>query len=842
MPRYDDRLDNVLELLSSSEHSNSDTVFRHISDILIQENTTLEGTHRAAVLSHLATIYPKTSQPARMEVMDIAARVNNTVPELVSIAAADRSIIGTRIWDRVRLSSNNWQDILPTLPKSVLGRLRARLDLPDDIVVSIDREWRDRVKYGEQQVPTLAETLADLQTDLTTETQPIALETDSLIPESEETLFADVEQQIDDEADPLDLSEPVVDAKLKENDEGESEDPKGASDDAALAKDDSEQSIIERSETRLNQQSEAAQTPDETADKSDGNGKDGLFSTTQPDELDASEKRTLPSESSALIDLTDLLKNADARFKDSEAAGQVEAAEDSRQSASDEDSNEEEILAEISNAISKGDADSQVDDSADDDEDDDFALNEKPQVEDQKIQDILERLRDFGSRSRAAADVAEDVIAGNEQPEIPAQEPGRTAALFEPAAQDDAPMDENGSTDAETAPREEKRSAFIFLPEQPPERTDEEEEDALPDPIMFDSEAGFQPLTVNGTTWVTDRFGTIAEFYGEQDAAFGMATGALEGQILSSLFDAKSQQKLDQALNARRPFRDKSVISAIDSRTWMLSAVPVFDDDSGVFLGHRGTATGLTLSQPQEGGETQTPAPIGSASTDVAVLDVASLAHELKTPLNAIRGFAEMIETQQLGPASAFARHRSQRISQEADQLHHILTDLLLAKGPQEDGTPDYTALKPELEASFAPFAEHLDVHGLTALGTQTATSLNPVLLRSIAEKMIHNCALWTPAGRNISINVSMDDTANVKVHMTLIGWMGGARRDDLREISAGPRLSYRHPLLQNSFQGRGLEAALGQIAQAGARLFIRGAGRIDAALILVLPIAKAQA
>lgn len=849
MPRYDDRLDNVLDLLRSKEHSNSDTVFRHISDILIQENRSLEGVRRAAVLSNLADVYPKTSQPARMEVMDIAARVDGAAPELVSIAAADVSINGTRIWDRVRLKSTDWLALLPRLPKSVLGRLRGRLDLPDDIVVGIDREWRERVKDSAYDVPTLPNALAALRrqlpdaktgestTDPNSDVQ--APTTDDLIPDNEEALFADVGQQIDEEADPLDLTNAVNVIGPPNTD------PIDA--DAAVSTEE-----IDQSEAEEDGNQTLFVTPSHSDDLGDDLGDD---------------LPKLPSERGSLIDLTDVLRNADARFEDSEAAEQseetaetdedtplVEDAETAKKASSSDIVEESSIEAE-DEAETEIENDT-IDEDTLDPELEDFALNEKPQVEEQKIQDILERLREFGSRNRDAEEgttatnpatpeeilAVADAISSNAPDETIETGERRAANLFEPALANDAdaiePAQENAAVETEAPPRVRTSGAALFLAEQPPEGTEEPAESpGLPDAIMFDSAAGFQPLTVNGTTWVTDRFGTIAEFYCDEEKAFGLDREALNGQIFSSLFKGASQQEFDQALNTRRPFRDRSLISAVDNKTWMLSAVPVFDEDSGIFLGHRGTATGLTLNEQNADDEDALLHGASSPNEQTsAVLDVAGLAHELKTPLNAIRGFAEMIGMQQLGPASDFARHRSRRISQEADQLHHILTDLLLAKGPKSNDLEEYRGLKPAIEKALEPFSSHYDMNGLQALNTQTMTSIEPELLRSILEKMLHNCALWTPAGRNIAISVSCDDPSSARIEMMLIGWMGGSGNDDIDALGAGPRLSYRHPLLEKSFQGRGIKAAMGQVTQVGGRLFMRGAGRREAALILVLP------
>ncbi len=101
--------------------------------------------------------------------------------------------------------------------------------------------------------------------------------------------------------------------------------------------------------------------------------------------------------------------------------------------------------------------------------------------------------------------------------------------------------------------------------------------------------------------------------------------------------------------------------------SWRLSGVPAFEHASGRFIGFRGTAR-----RPRRD---ETTAPTPPASSPVAD-SLRQLVHELRTPTNAIAGFAELIETQLLGPVSPTYRDRATAIRTQAGDLLAAIDDL----------------------------------------------------------------------------------------------------------------------------------------------------------------------
>ncbi|WP_375392785.1 sensor histidine kinase [uncultured Sphingomonas sp.] len=120
------------------------------------------------------------------------------------------------------------------------------------------------------------------------------------------------------------------------------------------------------------------------------------------------------------------------------------------------------------------------------------------------------------------------------------------------------------------------------------------------------------------------------------------------------------------ALRRRAAFRDARLevggVSAA-AGTWRLAAEPVFDAASGRFAGMRGVAR---RPHPHE-----TAAPAASASDQLR-----QLVHELRTPMNAIAGFAELIGSELLGPVAPVYRERAAGIQRQAGDLLAAIDDL----------------------------------------------------------------------------------------------------------------------------------------------------------------------
>jgi signal transduction histidine kinase len=161
----------------------------------------------------------------------------------------------------------------------------------------------------------------------------------------------------------------------------------------------------------------------------------------------------------------------------------------------------------------------------------------------------------------------------------------------------------------------------------------------------------------------------------------GAPRGPLVGQSIASIAE-RGQYGVDgQAAGAfekRAPFRDARFNvpgSGAASGDWRISGVPFFDAAQGNFLGYRGSARRPRLDEVAHGaapGE----APTGLFGTDLPADSLRQLIHELRTPRNAIIGFAEMIDGQYMGPAALSYRSRASDIMDQARRLLSAVDDL----------------------------------------------------------------------------------------------------------------------------------------------------------------------
>lgn len=117
--------------------------------------------------------------------------------------------------------------------------------------------------------------------------------------------------------------------------------------------------------------------------------------------------------------------------------------------------------------------------------------------------------------------------------------------------------------------------------------------------------------------------------------------------------------------NARMRLRGASVVEG----DWRMSASPFFDADSGRFRGFRGIMRRPISSETADLG----PDPRRQAEQLQQIL------HELRTPLGAIVGFAEIIEQQMFGTVSEDYRRLAENIVADANQLLAGFDDLSVA-------------------------------------------------------------------------------------------------------------------------------------------------------------------
>jgi signal transduction histidine kinase len=136
---------------------------------------------------------------------------------------------------------------------------------------------------------------------------------------------------------------------------------------------------------------------------------------------------------------------------------------------------------------------------------------------------------------------------------------------------------------------------------------------------------------------------------------------------------------------------------------------------------------------------------------------VANVSHELKTPLTAIRGFAETLTAE----LSADPQHTqfAETIRANAERMQHLIDDLLDLSRIESGGwapTPAVIEIARAADEAIAPYRDEAAQRGSTiqvSVGTDATTlRADPVAVRQALGNLIENAIRYTPRGGTITL------------------------------------------------------------------------------------------
>jgi signal transduction histidine kinase len=231
-----------------------------------------------------------------------------------------------------------------------------------------------------------------------------------------------------------------------------------------------------------------------------------------------------------------------------------------------------------------------------------------------------------------------------------------------------------------------------------------------------------------------------------------------------------------RAFAVRAPFRDALLRvggAGPVAGAWKISGVPAFEPADGRFAGYRGVA--LRDAPPATAAPAVETMPAMLSDPD----SVRELVHEIKTPLNAIMGFAEIIEGQYLGPADRGYRERAAEIGRQARLLLTAIDDL------------DFAA---KVHSAKGSVRERIDLAALVARAGGE--------LRDIAAKRGIEVALAAPRGEvPAAVEAELADRLLFRLFSALAdGAERGERLEVVAEAAPGAaRISITRP---SAFKG----------------------------------------
>ncbi|MEN3971444.1 histidine kinase dimerization/phospho-acceptor domain-containing protein [Sphingomicrobium sp. XHP0235] len=339
-------------------------------------------------------------------------------------------------------------------------------------------------------------------------------------------------------------------------------------------------------------------------------------------------------------------------------------------------------------------------------------------------------------------------------------------------------QDENGEADPETRRLSEvmerlkaAREAAAAVPMAPPAEESSKSSDSPPseaEPLEKLKAVGDRtPAETLGSKQATPDRNAVRAFRWESgengaiDWVEGAPRAALVGQSLSA------DPRLATKVGAREAFALETELAALPGR-WHLEGQPEYDENSGRFLGYRGVATRGSRNEKRR--RSASARPVFGLPEDPDSLR--ELVHEIKTPLNAIIGFAEIIDGQYLGPAHRRYRERAAEIVAQARILLEAIKDLDFAarmQGGREDAeAKPLAAILADLRSNLVSRAERGGSSlSIDAAGEAGRCATNATLAGRLIERLVHALLEITEPGEKLSIGTSCD-VAKCSVHIAL--------------------------------------------------------------------------
>ena len=244
---------------------------------------------------------------------------------------------------------------------------------------------------------------------------------------------------------------------------------------------------------------------------------------------------------------------------------------------------------------------------------------------------------------------------------------------------------------------------------------------------------------------------------------------------------------IDRLLRQRQPLAGQQLglagAPAIAGQ-WQMDAAPWFDPLTGRFLGYRGR-----LRRPAAAAERASANP---PVTDSAADRIRQMLHELRTPVNAIQGFAEVIQQQLFGPTPHEYRALAAGIAGDAARMLSAFEELerlaRLESGAMELD-PGETDLAQLTAATVAQLGAHTQSRGSGfAIKLDDATlgvPLDRLELERIVWRLLATLAGTSAPGEQLKLRLRAKD-GMVRLDLALPAALAAMADDALFEAGAG--------------------------------------------------------
>ena len=375
--------------------------------------------------------------------------------------------------------------------------------------------------------------------------------------------------------------------------------------------------------------------------------------------------------------------------------------------------------------------------------------------------------------------------------------------------------------------------------------------------------------------WEIDRDGRL-RYVSERFAALTGTPAALwERRYLWEIAAPRSRGDLEAALReaiaARRPFRGVGfALEGEDGeeRICQLAGVPVFDPEDGGFQGYRGAGIDTTLAAREaerrrdaqrhleEVLETLTrknlELDLAHARAEAALKAknefLASMSHELKTPLNAIIGFAEAMGMEVFGELDERYKSYARDIGKAGRHLLGLINDLLDVSVMETanlalDLRPVFLAEVIEQALAFVRLRaeeREITVEAPKRIGKLQVMADERRLLQ-ILVNLLTNAVKFTPPGGRIGVKLRTDrrhGLVRVTVWDTGIGIPADAQERIFEKFHQIRDSVYSH---RNEGAGLGLHISRELARLMGGEITVESEPEKGSRFIVTLPLAPSE-
>lgn len=189
---------------------------------------------------------------------------------------------------------------------------------------------------------------------------------------------------------------------------------------------------------------------------------------------------------------------------------------------------------------------------------------------------------------------------------------------------------------------------------------------------------------------------------------------------------------------------------------------------------------------------------------------VALISHRLRGPLSAIKWDTELLLNQELGKLQISQMELLNKMSDSVADAIGVLNTFLEAsrieRGKMET-TPlalDLMEYLPRIIQTYKPLLdEKKQVLVLPKPTQRILVYMNPLILHTIVEVVVHNAILYTPVGGKITLSIDENNPESKHVMLSITDYGIGMSPDDLQKLFT--KFFRSHDALMISTTGNGL-------------------------------------